>query len=294
MKITRGKVHTYLGMNLDYSQDGKVVIDMRDYVKKDMLQEFPSNQLTKKASSPANENLFKVNESSPKLNSAQKDKFHTMVAKGLFVGKRARQEIQTAISFLCTRVQSPTQQDWAKLRRMMRFLNATQEDVLTLECGDVPEAKWHVDAAFAVHHDFRSHTGATMSLGKGSIMAFSTKQKLNTRSSTEAELVAVDDAISHIIWSQNFIQEQGAKELKTTVYQDNKSTMLLDENGRQSVGKRSRHLNIRYFFMTDMIKQGLITIKYCPTEDMIADFFTKPLQGSLFKKFNKIVHNQDN
>ena len=153
VKITRGKVHTNLGMNLDYSQDGKVVINMRDYVKKDMLQEFPSNQLTKKASSPANENLFKVNESSPKLNSAQKDKFHTMVAKGLFVGKRARQEIQTAISFLCTRVQSPTQQDWAKLRRMMRFLNATQEDVLTLECGDVPEAKWHVDAAFAVHHD---------------------------------------------------------------------------------------------------------------------------------------------
>ena len=68
VKITRGKVHTYLGMNLDYSQDGKVVINMRDYVKKDMLQEFPSDQLTEKASSPANENLFKVNESSQKLN----------------------------------------------------------------------------------------------------------------------------------------------------------------------------------------------------------------------------------
>jgi len=115
VKITRGKVHKYLGMTLDYSQPGKVIINMKDYVKKDMLNEFPSHELKETASSPANENLFKINESSPKLSQTQKESFHTMVAKGLFLGKRARQEIQTTISFLCTRVQSPTQQDWAKL-----------------------------------------------------------------------------------------------------------------------------------------------------------------------------------
>jgi len=292
VKVTRGTVHKYLGMTLDYSKPGKVIVDMKDYVKKDMLNEFPSHELNEKATSPANENLFKINESSPKLSETQKESFHTMVAKGLFLGKRARQEIQTTISFLCTRVQSPTQQDWAKLRRMMRFLNGTQDEVLTLECDDQEGIKWYVDAAFAVHHDFRSHTGATMTLGKGSIMAFSTKQKLNTRSSTEAELVAVDDAMSHIIWSRNFLQEQDYSNTETIVMQDNKSTMLLEENGRQSVGKRSRHLNVRYFFVTDMIQKGVIKVDYCPTGDMIADFFTKPTQGSLFKKFKRIVQNQ--
>ena len=175
---------------------------------------------------------------------------------------------------------------------MMRYLQGSKEDVLTLECGDDNQVTWHVDAAFAVHKDFRSHSGGTMSMGKGSIMAFSTKQKINTRSSTEAELVAIDDAMSHIIWSHNFLKHQGLENIETTVYQDNKSTMLLENNGRQSVGKRSRHLNIRYFFVTDMIKKGLFKVAYCPTKDMLADFFTKPIQGSLFKKFKRAVQNQ--
>ena len=176
----------------------------------------------------------------------------------------------------------------------MRYLKGSKDEVLTLECGASREIKWHVDAAFAVHKDFRSHSGATMSMEKGSIMAFSTKQKLNTRSLTEAELVAMDDAMSPILWSKNFLEAQGFKNLKTTVFQDNKSTMLLEENGRQSVGKTSRHLNIRYFFVTDVIKKGLIKVKYCPTGDMIADCFTKPLQGLLFKKLKRLVQNQDN
>ena len=99
-------------------------------------------------------------------------------------------------------------------------------------------------------------------MGKGSITASSTKQKLNTWSSTEAELVAVDDAMSQIIWSKLFLQQQGIDDIKITVYQDNKSTMLLEENGRLSAGKRSRHLNIRYFFVTNMIKKGVIEVKY--------------------------------
>ena len=130
-------------------------------------------------------------------------------------------------------------------------------------------------------------------MGKGSITASSTKKKLNTRSSTEAELVAVDDAMSQILWSKLFLQQQGIDDIKITVYQDNKSTMLLEENGRLSAGKRSRHLNIRYFFVTDMIKKGMIDIKYCPTDDMIADFFTKPTQGGSFKKFRKLIQNQE-
>ena len=111
---------------------------------------------------------------------------------------------------------------------------------------------------------------------------------------TEAELVAMDNAMSPTLWSWNFLEAQGFKNLKTTVFQDNKSTMSLEENGRQSVGKRSRHLNIRYFFVTDVIKKGLIQVEYCPTGDMVADCFTKPLQGLFFKKLKRLVQNQDN
>ena len=72
---------------------------------------------------------------------------------------------------------------------------------------------------------------------------------------------------------------------KHTLHQDNKSTILLQENGRKSAGKRSRALNVRYFFLTDQVKKGNQSITYCPTDDMTADYMTKPLQGEKFRKF---------
>ena len=63
------------------------------------------------------------------------------------------------------------------------------------------------------------------------------------------------------------------------MYQDNQSAILLENNGKKSSSKRTRHINIRYYFITDRIKNGKLEIEYCPTDDMVADYFTKPLQG---------------
>ena len=114
---------------------------------------------------------------------------------------------------------------------------------------------------------------------------------MNTRSSTEAELVATDDALSQISWTKKFLEAQGFEVTDNIVYQDNKSAMLLEKNGRASAGKRSRHLDIRYFFITDKINQGDIKVKFCPTDAMVADFMTKPLHGKKFIKFKKEIMN---
>ena len=111
--------------------------------------------------------------------------------------------------------------------------------------------KWYVDASFAVHPDFKSHTGAVMTMGKGAMQAMPKKQKLNTRSSTEAELVGVDDAMTMILWTVLFMEAQGYPIEKNVLYQDNKSAILLEVNGRKSAGKRSCALNVRYYFVTD-------------------------------------------
>jgi hypothetical protein len=151
--------------------------------------------------------------------------------------------------------------------------------------------KWWIDASFAVHPDMRSHTGGTMSLGKGSVYSLSRKQRLNTKSSTEAELVGVDDGMPLVIWTRNFLKAQGFEVNDNVVFQDNQSAILLEKNGKASSGRRTRHLDIRYFFVTDRVKNGDLRIEYCPTGDMVADFFTKPLQGSLFRKLRKIILN---
>ncbi len=151
--------------------------------------------------------------------------------------------------------------------------------------------KWYVDASFAVHPDYKSHTGATMSYGDGdgAVQSISRKQKLNTRSSTESELVGVDDVSVMILWTKLFLEEQGYDINSNILYQDNKSAILLETNGKKSSGKRTRALNIRYFFLTDQVEKGNVTIVYCPTDDMVGDFHTKPLQGEKFRKFRNAI-----
>jgi hypothetical protein len=168
-------------------------------------------------------------------------------------------------------------------------LNGTREDKLVLSCTDPHVIKWHVDASFAVHPDFKSHTRAMMSFGGGAVQSISRKQKLNTRSSTEAELVGVDDASVMILWTKLFMEAQGFDVSKNILFQDNKSTILLENNGKRSSSKRTRAFNIRYFFITDQVEKGNVVIEYCPTLEMVGDFMTKPLQGHLFLKLKKLI-----
>ena len=211
------------------------------------------------------------------------------MARALFLSKRARPDIHPTVAVLATRVKEPTEDDWKKLVRLMRYLNGTRKLCLTLGVDNVHVIKWYVDASFAVHPHFRSHTGAIMTMGTGAIQSMSKKQKLNTRSSTEAELVGVDDAATMVLWTKLFLEEQGYNIEKNILHQDNKSAILLETNGRKSAGKRSRALNIRYFFMTDQIEKGNVQVEYCPTDKMIGDFMTKPLQGSKFREFRRAV-----
>jgi hypothetical protein len=290
LTINRGKVHDYLGMTIDYTQDGKVKIIMEDYIK-NILVELPED-MNGESPTPAGTHLFEINGKNPSyLDDKMAMFFHHNVAKLLFLCKRARPDIQTAVSFLCTRVKRPDTDDYKKLARVMRYLRATVSMPLTLEADSIQIAKWWVDGSFAVHADMRSHTGGTMTLGRGSIYSTSTRQKLNTKSSTEAELVGVDDVMPQILWTRYFLQEQGYGACESIIYQDNKSAILLEENGRASSSKRTRHINIRYFFVADRVASKEVSIKYCPTGNMLADYFTKPLQGTPFRKFRDIIMN---
>ena len=109
----------------------------------------------------------------------------------------------------------------------------------------------------------------------------SSAQKLNARSSTDSELIRIHDGIPFIIWVGRFLKAQGI-DIDVVLFQDNQSTILLANNGRLSSTKRTRHIDARYYFVKDRIAKGDLRIEYCPTLDMVADYFTKPLQGMLF------------
>ena len=166
------------------------------------------------------------------------------MAKGLFASKRGRPDMQPAMAGSCTQVQMLNEGDWIKLANMMKCLNGTRELVLALSDKNLKCIKWHVDAVFAVHPDCESHTGVMITMCKGGVTNISRKQKLNTRSSTTAELVAADDAVVIALWTKSFLEAQGYGIHKNISCQDNQSTISLEENGKRSSSDRARHLNI--------------------------------------------------
>jgi hypothetical protein len=132
-----------------------------------------------------------------------------------------------------------------------------------------------VDASFAVHKDLKSHTGATMSVGTGVIQSLSVKQKVTTRSSIEAE----------------FLEAQGYKIKQNVIFRDNQGSMKLEQKGKASSGKHTRHFNIKYFYITALIKNGEVLIEYCPTNAILVDYMTKPLTGANFVMFRQLIMN---
>ena len=259
-----------------------------------VLEEFPyKNQIPcKAAASPAANYLFMVKENTAKIGPRRKEIFHSTVAQLLFLSIWMRPNILMMVTFLCTRVKEPDEDDWKKLIRVLGYLNGTRKLFLKIGIDDSNQMRFYADASFGVHKTYRSHIGGCMMMGTGCIISSSAKQKLNTKSSTEAELVAADKISNILMWSKNFMECQGyAKEV--VLYQDNKATRLLLENGKASSGKRTRYLNIRYFYLHGLIKKQLMKTEYCLMSDMIADFFTKPLQAKHFSQLRAIIMDKN-
>ena len=289
MTVRRGKVHDYLGMKLDFSKPKQVVVNMEEMID-EILSDAPED-MDGVATTPAADYLFKVRDSAPKLDEERAILFHRKTAQILFVAQRGRPDLRTAISFLTKRVHSPDEDDYKKLARVVKYMRKTKFLRLTIEATFLDQNHWFIDGAFAVHADMKSHTtGAYMTFGKGMLDGSSNCQRINTISSTEAEVVAVHDNMPAILWTRHFLEAQGYPLKPSKVHQDNLSSKLLELNGRGS-SKRTRHMNVRYFFVGDVAARKHVTIEYCPTDEMIGDFFTKPVGGSKFRRFRNIIMN---
>jgi hypothetical protein len=207
MTVSRGKIHNYLGMTLDYTVHGQVNITMFNYVD-EILAAFdkaePRGGGTKTSAEP--DILFKVDESCEKLKQYKYVDFHNLVANTLYATKQVRPDTCTAIAFLTTRVQASDKDDWNKLVHLMRYIRGTHTMPLILSANGSGILKWWVDASFAVHPNMRGHSGGGMSLGRGFPIVSFTKKKLNTRSSTETEIVGVDDFMPAICWTHYFMK----------------------------------------------------------------------------------------
>ena len=191
VKAARGARHNCPGVTFQFG-DGMVEVDMREHVEA-MLAEFPVKfGAGCNAPNPAAADMFGAGAGKCSV-AEKKELFHRTTVKVPFLCKRARPDTQPVAAALCARVKQPAENDFSKLVRPMKHLASTENDTLKLSTDEgLNKLEWHIDASFVVHPDFRSHAGAVMMFqgGKGSPIQMSVKQKLNTDSSTAAELAA--------------------------------------------------------------------------------------------------------
>jgi hypothetical protein len=141
LTITRGKYHEYLGMHLDFSKKGKVTVEMIKFVT-DLISQVPAD-MSGLANTPALSHLLQVKCKNPTLldeNTA--DLFHTLVAKLLYPSKHGQPDILLPVSFLCSRVKSPDQDNYHKLTCVVKYLSKSIDLPLTLECGNPLNVEW--------------------------------------------------------------------------------------------------------------------------------------------------------
>jgi hypothetical protein len=244
------------------------------------------------AETPASLHLFKIREDAVKLNAERKGKLHSVVQSLLYISKQVRMDIGLPVAFLTTRVQDPDEDDWKKMDRVLRYLNGTREFGIRFGGDDVTEVSTRasIDSSFGVHVDGKSHSALVTQVAKGPVDTGSRKQKIVTKHSTESELVAVSDMSSRVIAVSEFLKYQGHNVNPVVIEQDNQSTIRMIELGKP-VSSFNKHINIRYFFIKDRVERGELSIEYVPTERIVADYLTKPLQGSRFRSLRALLLN---
>jgi hypothetical protein len=286
-------------MTLDFATSKIVKVTMLKYVDEiigswdkacsELNDRYKAVSGCKRIATAAPDNLFKFDEDAVKLDQARAKAFHNIMAKGIYVTKRARPNISLSIGFLTTRVKGPDIDNWRKLCHLVEYFCSMCELPLILAADGTGVLSWYVDALLAVHPDMRGHTGGAMTMGTGFPLDKSTKHKLNTCSSTESEIVAVDNLILQILWAHLFMKAKGFGVSNNILYQDNKSAMLLETNGQASSSKRTRLIEIWYYYVADQVAKGDLKVVWCPMDEMIADFLTKLLQGKAFVKCRDLL-----
>ena len=133
-----------------------------------------------------------------------------------------------------------------------------------------------VNAAYVVHPDFKIHTGGCMSFGYGMIHFNQSNQKLNTKSSTEAEVVGVSDCLTYNIWVCLLMEAQGYDIKQNILFQENQSAIKMKRNRKKSCTGNYIHIDIKYFFAKDRVESNKMSITYCSTEYMLTAFLLKP------------------
>ena len=268
----------FTGMTIRRKEEGHIEVTQMKIIN-DLLED---KEIKGKQMYPANEEIFKVHKEAQVMNDKEAMEFLSTIMTLMYVGKRTRYDIMLPLSYLCTRVKTPTIEDKEKLKRLLEYINMTREHGVVFRADANDRFSVYCDAGYNCHHDGKGHSGIIYKLGCNTIGIKSIKQRIVSRSSCEAELICIETAVQEAIWINEMARSMGVRnDGKIEVYEDNKSAIILVMRG---FSKINRHLANRYHFVHQKIQEGTVVMKYLKTEEHIADLLTKGIIGPAFRK----------
>ncbi len=216
----------------------------------------------KHRATPGNKHYFMIDHHSSKLTEKQQKVFHTATAKLLYLAKRARPDVLTVVSFLCTRVKDPSEEDLMNLIHTLGYLHSTQQTVLVLKLTKPMQVETYIDAAFAAHDNSKSHSGVAVFVAGVLVYASSRKQKCMTKSATESELVALTDNLSLAELFHEFLEFITAGTInKPIIFQDCTAVVQLVTTGGGLT--RTKHVRACMNMAREAIEQDRVRVVHC-------------------------------
>lgn len=278
IKVQDGNNLSYLGMMIERNGDG-IRVSQRGYAE-DIVKRF-ANGLSP-AKIPASQTLFNAQEAEPYQD---KTNYLSIVMSLMYMARLTRPDILLPVAYLATKSQNPTLGHKKQLDQVLQYIKGTISAGLMFKRSDL-RLTLSADASHLTHADGKGHTGICILLGGTVIACRSTKQKVQARSSTEAEIIAAEEAITYIPFIMNILKDMGVEHpTPVTMQQDNKSAIFLYVQGGQF--SRIKHMLQRISYLRDAVANKLVKPVYTATTDIVADALTKPMNKQQLEKHSR-------
>lgn len=214
-------------------------------------------------------------------------RYRQLIGSLMFVMLGSRPDLAFTVTVLSRFLENPHQNHWKAAKRVLRYLKGTKDLALVYRSAQLNSLSVYSDADWANSNDRKSVSGIAIFYSNNLIHWTSRKQNCITLSSTESELVAVNDGLKDGIWVQKILNDIGQK-ICLDLYTDNISCINIShQQGNQN---RTKHIDVRYLYIQEKLKHTNTTLTYCPSPTMPADVLTKPLPLSTLLDQLDLLH----
>lgn len=274
IKRQNGPHYRHLSWNIYQDPKSKVITkSQRDYIV-DIIK---TSGVEKEHNLPCRSNILETDPDSPKLPEQGISTFRSTLQKVAYT-RDGRPDIDFAVSYLQSKQSSPSKQDWDDLAHLLGYLKRFPDKTITYNPSNL-QLQGYADASFNITEDARSHYGYIVTLGECLISTKGGRIKTVVRSSTEAEISAVNELVSDLLWCRDILEELGYEQKRIIIHEDNQSCITMLQQEPRNFHSKSRHVRVKWAFFREEYEKRTMKLEYCPTNKMIADLFTKPLGG---------------